>query len=87
MSAQNTPKFSKKAFRAQNFRRLRRAIRGFAYRTVPDSPESATLAVTIIPVSPEGGVAAPGLQVALVPVGLSWNAELVSVVLASAGLS
>ena len=27
-----------------------------------DSPESATLAVTIIPVSPEGGVAAPGTQ-------------------------
>ena len=60
MSAQNTPKFSKKAFRAQIFRRLRRAIRGFAYRTVPDSPESATLAVTIIPVSLGSGVSIPG---------------------------
>ena len=43
----------------QNFLRLRRAKRGFAWETVPDSPESATLAVTIIPVSPEGGVAVP----------------------------
>ena len=60
MSTQNTPKLSKKAFRAQNFRRLRRAIRGFAYRAVPDSPESATLAVTIIPVSSGSGAAVPG---------------------------
>ena len=31
---------------------------------MPDSPESATLAVTIIPVSLEGGVAAPGHKAA-----------------------
>ena len=30
---------------------------------MPDSAESATLVVTIIPVSPEGGVATPGVQV------------------------
>ena len=47
---------------AQNFLRLRRAKRSFASGTVPYSPEPATLAVTIIPVSLEGGVAARGGQ-------------------------
>ena len=51
--SKHATKFSKKAFRAPKFRRLRRAIRGFAFGTVSSSPESATLAVTIIPVSPE----------------------------------
>ena len=45
--------FSKMAFGVQNFLRLRRAIKGFAFGTVLDRPESATLAVTIIPVSPQ----------------------------------
>ena len=45
---------------AHFFLRLRRAKRGFALGTVPDSPESATLAVTIIPVTLEGGVVTPG---------------------------
>ena len=48
-----TQNFSKTAFRAQNFPRLRRALRGFASGSVPVSPESATLAVTIIPVTPQ----------------------------------
>ena len=34
----------------QNFPRLRRAKRGFAYGTVPDSPGSATPSGTLIPV-------------------------------------
>ena len=58
--AQIRSKIKENGFRAQNFLRLRRAARGFAFGTVLVSPKSATLAVTIIPVSPEGGVAAPG---------------------------
>ena len=42
-------------FTEENFPRLRRAERGFAFGTVLVSPKSATLTVTIIPVSPEGG--------------------------------
>ena len=49
----NHSKFSKTALWPQNFLRLRRAKRGFAYGTVPHSPESATLTVTIIPVTPD----------------------------------
>ena len=53
--------FSKEtAFGAQNFLRLRRAYRGFALGTVLPRPFLATLAVTIIPVTPVGGVATPG---------------------------
>ena len=48
--------FKENGILGQNFLRLRRAKRGFAWETVPDSPESATLAVTIIPVSPAVGV-------------------------------
>ena len=48
------------AFWVQNFLRLRRAVKGFAFGTVLDRPESATLAVTIIPVSTGSGVATPG---------------------------
>ena len=48
-----TQKCSKMAFGAQNFPRLRRALRGFAEGTVLDSPESATHAVAIIPVTPD----------------------------------
>ena len=60
-------------FRAQNFLRLRRAERGFAFGTVLVSPKSATLTVTIIPVSPEGGVAAPGKQPPAAGGRLSWT--------------
>ena len=38
---------------AQNFLRLRRAKRGFAFGSVLHSPKSATLAVAIIPVTPQ----------------------------------
>ena len=51
----NHSKIKENGFRAQNFPRLRRAERGFAFGTVLVSPKSATLTVTIIPVSPEGG--------------------------------
>ena len=51
----NHSKISKTALWPQNFLRLRRAERGFAFGTVLVSPKSATLTVTIIPVSPEGG--------------------------------
>ena len=47
---------------AQIFPRLRRAKRGFALRSVPHSPESATLAVTIIPVTPAVGVKTRGTR-------------------------
>ena len=47
----NHSKISKMAYYGQNFLRLRRAKRGFAFGTVPHIPESATLAVTIIPVT------------------------------------
>ena len=49
----NHSKFSKTALWPQNFLRLRRAKRGFAFGTVPHSPESATLTVIIIPVTPD----------------------------------
>ena len=49
----NHSKFSKTALWHQNFLRLRRAKRGFAFGTVPHSPESATLTVIIIPVTPD----------------------------------
>ena len=49
----NHSKFSKTALWPQNFLRLRRAKRGFAFGTVPHSPELATLTVTIIPVTPD----------------------------------
>ena len=60
-AAQIRSKIKENGFRAHNFPRLRRAERGFAFVTVLVSPKSATLTVTIIPVSPEGGVAAPGV--------------------------
>ena len=50
---QSHSKFSKTALWPQNFLRLRRARRGFAFGTVPHSPESATLTVIIIPVTPD----------------------------------
>ena len=50
----NHSNFSKTALWPQKFPRLRRAKRRFAFGTVLHSPESATLAVTITPVSPEG---------------------------------
>ena len=53
--AQIRSKIKENGFRAHNFPRLRRAERGFAFGTVLVSPKSATLTVTIIPVSPEGG--------------------------------
>ena len=57
---------------AQNFLRLRRAKGGL--RRV--CPESATLAVTIIPVSPAVGVTTPGLRWELrVPVTLERAAS------------
>ena len=53
--------FSKEtAFGAPNFLRLRRAYRGFAFGTVLSGPEWATHDVTIIPVTPTGGVKTPG---------------------------
>ena len=52
--AQIRSKIKENGFRAHNFPRLRRAERGFAFGTVLVSPKSATLTVTIIPVSPEG---------------------------------
>ena len=45
---------------AQNFPRLRPAQMGFAFEPVLLRPESATLAVTIIPVSLAVGVGTPG---------------------------
>ena len=56
----NHSKFSKTALWPQNFLRLRRAKGGFALGNVPHAPESATLTVTIIPVTPAGGVKTPG---------------------------
>ena len=44
----------------QNFPACRRSFEGPVGGTLGPSPKSATLAVTIIPVSPTGGVAAPG---------------------------
>ena len=43
--------FKENGIPGQIFLRLRRAKRRFAKGNVPDSPKSATLAVTIIPVS------------------------------------
>ena len=60
--AQIRSKIKENGFRAQHFPRLRRAERGFAFGTVLVSPKSATLTVTIIPVSPEGGAAVPGFR-------------------------
>ena len=47
--SKTTQKLSKTALWPQNFLRLRRAKRGFAF----PPQESATLAVTIIPVAPD----------------------------------
>ena len=44
----------------QNFPACRRSFEGPVGGTLGPSPKSATLAVTIIPVSPTGGVATPG---------------------------
>ena len=49
--AQIRSKIKENGFRAQNFLRLRRAERGFAFGAVLLTPKSATLTVTIIPVS------------------------------------
>ena len=56
----NTQICSKMALMPQNFLRLRRAERGFAFGSELHSPKSATLTVAIIPVTPQEGVAAPG---------------------------
>ena len=56
----NHSKIKENGFRAQNFPRLRRAERGFAFGAVLLTPKSATLTVTIIPVSPEGGAPSQG---------------------------
>ena len=58
--AQKSLKNRVKRLLAQNFPRLRRAQRGFAFEAVLLRPESATLAVTIIPVSLAAGVGTPG---------------------------
>ena len=58
--AQIRSKIKENGFRAQNFLRLRRAERGFAFGAVLLTPKSATLTVTIIPVSPAVGVTTPG---------------------------
>ena len=50
--AQIRSKIKENGFRAQNFLRLRRAERGFAFGAVLLTPKSATLTVTIIPVTP-----------------------------------
>ena len=60
-SLKNHSKFSKMALWPQNFPRLRRAEGGFALGNVPYTPESATLTVTIIPVTPAGGVKTLGV--------------------------
>ena len=59
-AAQIRSKFKENGFRAQNFLRLRRAERGFAFVAVKLTPKSATLTVTIIPVSPAVGVKTRG---------------------------
>ena len=56
----NHSKIEETGLWAQICPRLRRAKRGFALRSVPHSPESATLAVTIIPVTPAVGVKTRG---------------------------
>ena len=53
-------KFKGKGPSGQSFLRLRRAKRGFAFGSVLHRPKSATLAVAIIPVTPQEGVDAPG---------------------------
>ena len=70
-----TQNCSKTAFGAQNFLRLRRAVRGFAFGTVLDSPKSATLAVTIIPVSLRSEVAVPGPLAAMQLEGADASSE------------
>ena len=50
----NHSKLSQNGISGQNFLRLRRAKRGFAYGTVLDNPGSATLVGTLIPVGSEG---------------------------------
>ena len=49
----NHSKFKGKGLSGQSFLRLRRAKRGFAFGSVLHSPKSATLAVAIIPVTPQ----------------------------------
>ena len=49
--AQIRSKIKENGFRAHIFLRLRRAQRGFAFGAVLLTPKSATLTVTIIPVS------------------------------------
>jgi hypothetical protein len=58
--AQIRSKIKENGSRAQNFLRLRRAVRGFAFGAVRLTPNSATLTVTIIPVSRAVGVGTPG---------------------------
>ena len=58
--AQIRSKIKENGFRAQNFPRLRRAERGFAFGAVLWTPKSATLTITIIPVSRAVGVTTPG---------------------------
>ena len=60
-AAQIRSKIKENGFRAHNFPRLRRAERGFAFGTVLVSPKSATLTVTIIPVTLAVGVETRGL--------------------------
>ena len=48
------------------------------------SPESATLAVTIIPVSPEGGVAVPGPRAPPLLLGLLALGEQIAATVPSA---
>ena len=64
--AQIRSKIKENGFRAHNFPRLRRAERGFAFGAVLLTPKSATLTVTIIPVSPAVGVETRGLVLAFV---------------------
>ena len=66
-AAQIRSKIKENGFRAHHFPRLRRAERGFAFGTVLVSPKSATLTVTIIPVTLAVGVETRGEPLFCVP--------------------